>query len=101
MSHAPTMYTPMPEQDNMRAHVSLPTQIGTALGMVRCVSMDLVNDPRFFSSSVIDKRLKALKAFSVVSSLMVTTSVTQLFKLEKEMDLSNLRGQLQLGGFTC
>lgn len=99
--HPPTMYTPMPEQEHLPSHVSWPTRAGTAMGLVRAVSMDLVNDPRFFSSSVIDKRLKAFKALSVVSTLMVSTSVVQLFKLEKEMDLSNIRGVLQLGGFAC
>merc|ERR1719476_392679 len=72
---------------------------GHCLGLVRAQSMDLVNDPRFFTHNVVEKRLTALGAMAVVSSLMVATVVGQLFKLKKEMNLSTMSGWFQLSGF--
>jgi len=92
----------MPELDNSvvePAGVSCPTRCGTGVGMVRAFSMDLINDPRFISNNVVEKRLAAFGALSVVSSLMVKTSVKELFKLKKEMDLSTFHGSSQLVGF--
>ena len=40
-------------------------------GLVQSDSMDLQNDPRFFSGNVLNKRLSAFTTLSVVSSLMV------------------------------
>jgi len=49
----------------------------------RSNSMELTNDPRFFSSNVIDKRLKALSKLTIVSSLMLGTALSQCFALDK------------------
>lgn len=65
----------------------------------RAESMALSNDPRFFASNVIDKRLAAFGKLSIVSGLMVGTSIGQVFALKKDMDLSETLGQVQLIGF--
>jgi len=65
---------------------------------VRSESMDLVNDPRYFSGNVIDKRLGALGKITVVSSLMLGTSFGQMFSLKKDMDFGELEfGWLPIG----
>merc|ERR1711990_1401259 len=51
-------------------------------------SMELQNDPRFFSGNVINKRLAAFGKLSIVSGLMLGTSMGQLFSLKKNMDFS-------------
>lgn len=51
-------------------------------------SMDVQNDPRFFSSNVMDKRLNAFKSMTLISSLMFGTSINQCFKLKKNMDFT-------------
>jgi len=65
----------------------------------RSESMEVTNDPRFFSNSVITKRLAAFQTVSVVSVLMVNLSVKQMFILEKDMDLTKARGVAQYVGF--
>jgi len=70
----------------------------------RSNSMELTNDPRFFTNNVIDKRLAALKNLTIVSSLMVGTSMSQLFKLKKEWNFGAggycwITGFAQLGAF--
>jgi len=52
-------------------------------------SMDVSNDPRFFASNVMDKRLAAFKSLTIVSSLMFGTSLGQCFKLKKNMDFQS------------
>eukprot|EP00443_Scrippsiella_acuminata_P016875 CAMPEP_0115190438 /NCGR_PEP_ID=MMETSP0270-20121206/12025_1 /TAXON_ID=71861 /ORGANISM="Scrippsiella trochoidea, Strain CCMP3099" /LENGTH=246 /DNA_ID=CAMNT_0002603649 /DNA_START=65 /DNA_END=805 /DNA_ORIENTATION=+ len=65
----------------------------------RSDSMDATNDPRFFSDSVISKRLAAFQAVTVVATLMVTLSVKQMFLLQKNIDLETTHGVLQYMGF--
>lgn len=60
--------------------------LGFLSNFVRAESMDLVNDPRYFTSNVIDKRLGAFGKLSVVSSLMLGTSFGQMFALKKDMN---------------
>jgi len=75
------------------------------IGLARDESMDVSNDPRFFASSVMDKRLGAFKSLTIVSSLMFGTSMAQCFKLKKDMNFSDfdpLVGSIaiwQLAGF--
>lgn len=61
---------------------------GSTWEFVRAESMDVCNDPRFFSKSVMDKRLGAFKSLTLVSSLMFGTALGQVFKLKKDMDFS-------------
>jgi len=65
----------------------------------RSTSMDVNNDPRFFSNNVIAKRLSAFQTIVVVAVLMVNLSVKQMFTLEKNIDLSTVNGALQYTGF--
>eukprot|EP00929_Paragymnodinium_shiwhaense_P120501 TRINITY_DN92466_c0_g1_i1.p1 TRINITY_DN92466_c0_g1~~TRINITY_DN92466_c0_g1_i1.p1 ORF type:complete len:253 (-),score=47.74 TRINITY_DN92466_c0_g1_i1:232-990(-) len=67
-------------------------------GLVRGESMQLSNDPRFFSSSVLGKRLSAFSGLSVVSGLMVGTC-SEVLSMKKDMNLYDFDGQLQLLGF--
>lgn len=70
--------------------------------------MDLVNDPRFFQGSVIEKRLAAFGGLSVIGSFLLTSSMTQLYALKKDMifsaSLDGIFACVQLAGFvvmTC
>jgi len=68
--------------------------------------MEVQNDPRFFQSNVIDKRLAALKSLTIVSSLMVGTSISQLFSLKKVWNFDAggwcvAIGAAQIFAFTC
>jgi hypothetical protein len=67
-------------------------------GLVHSESMDMTNDPRFFHGSVLNKRLAAFSALSVVSGLMVGTS-TAVISMKKDMDLRSFDGQLQFVSF--
>lgn len=62
-------------------------------------SMDLHNDPRFFASNVIEKRLAAFSGLSVIASLTTGTCLAQCFALSKRMDLATLKGIIHLFGF--
>lgn len=77
-------------------------QFALSTGMLRAESMDLNNDPRFFSGNVIDKRLGAFGSLSIVSGLMLGTSMSQCFGLSKDFDLTPewpYIGYFQLVGF--
>lgn len=66
----------------------------------RSESMDLTNDPRFFSNNVITKRLVAFQTISVVSVLMVNLSIKQMFVLEKkDMNVHTVNGVIRYTGF--
>jgi len=73
-------------------------------GLIPCQSMDLTNDPRFFNDNVIDKRLTAFTALSIVSSLMAGAACDNFFPfLEHNMDIVGspypMREAMQLIGF--
>lgn len=80
--------------------------LGFLSNFVRAESMDLVNDPRYFTSNVIDKRLGAFGKLSVVSSLMLGTSFGQMFALKKDMNFEEFEfgvvpmGWMQFLAFT-
>lgn len=57
-------------------------------GVERAESMDVQNDPRFFATNIMDKRLGAFKSLTLVSSLMFGTSMGMCFKVKKSMDFS-------------
>jgi hypothetical protein len=67
--------------------------------MVRCESMDIQNDPRFFTGNVIDKRLAAVSGLSVVSTLMVGVALGECYSMKKDIDLHQSDGVLQFVGF--
>jgi protein-S-isoprenylcysteine O-methyltransferase Ste14 len=68
--------------------------------------MEVVNDPRFFQDNVINYRLAAFGGLSVVSSLLTQNCMTQLFNMDKKMQIwtehhkaFHLNGILQLTAF--
>lgn len=65
----------------------------------RSESMEMINDPRFFSTSVIEKRLTAFQGLSVLGTLFVSSSIMQLYELKKNMEFATLIGWLQFLGF--
>eukprot|EP00929_Paragymnodinium_shiwhaense_P035716 TRINITY_DN1924_c0_g1_i1.p1 TRINITY_DN1924_c0_g1~~TRINITY_DN1924_c0_g1_i1.p1 ORF type:complete len:259 (+),score=68.84 TRINITY_DN1924_c0_g1_i1:168-944(+) len=76
--------------------------VANGLGLARAVSMDMNNDPRFFSGNIVDKRLAAFGSLSIVSGLMLGTSMKQCLKLDKDFDMSlewPFIGWFQLCGF--
>jgi len=68
-------------------------------GLVHSESMHMTNDPRFFQSSVLNKRLAAFSGLSVVSGLMIGTC-SDVISMKKDMNLSTLEGNLQLLSFS-
>jgi len=77
-------------------------ELAAYFDLARAESMDLSNDPRFFSGNVIDKRLQAFGGLSIISGLMLGTSMGQCFSLKKDMDLTwefPFMGYIQLLGF--
>eukprot|EP00929_Paragymnodinium_shiwhaense_P016203 TRINITY_DN124409_c0_g1_i1.p1 TRINITY_DN124409_c0_g1~~TRINITY_DN124409_c0_g1_i1.p1 ORF type:complete len:268 (+),score=57.94 TRINITY_DN124409_c0_g1_i1:168-971(+) len=79
-------------------------RIATSLDLARAESMELNNDPRFFSGNIIDKRLKAFHKLSIVSGLMLGTSMDNCFELKKNMDFTLVYpyiGYMQFFGFLC
>eukprot|EP00929_Paragymnodinium_shiwhaense_P114627 TRINITY_DN83085_c0_g1_i1.p1 TRINITY_DN83085_c0_g1~~TRINITY_DN83085_c0_g1_i1.p1 ORF type:complete len:271 (+),score=34.13 TRINITY_DN83085_c0_g1_i1:114-926(+) len=72
------------------------------MDIARSESMEITNDPRFFSDNVIDKRLAAFGGLSIVSGLMLDTSMSQCFSLDKNMDFTfewPYMGYIQMFGF--
>jgi len=65
-------------------------QSGWFHGLARAESMDLVNDPRFFTGNVLDKRLGAFAKLSMVTAIMLGTSMGQMFALKKDMNFEEL-----------
>jgi len=64
-------------------------------GLVRGESMQLTNDPRFFQSTVLGKRLAAFSGLSVVSGLLVGTC-SEVIGMKKDINVYEFDGQLQL-----
>lgn len=93
---------PVTEYDSTNAGVEA---FAKTFDLARAESMELQNDPRFFSSNVIDKRLAAFGKLSIVAGLMMGTSMGQLFSLKKDMDFSKYNklygciGWWQFSGF--
>lgn len=67
--------------------------------LVRSDSMDIKNDPRFFTSNVLDKRLAAFGCLSVVSGLMVQNAMSASFDMKKDINFVTLDGIFQFFGF--
>lgn len=56
-------------------------------GLVKAVSMDVLNDPRFFGGNVLKYRLEAFAGLSVVSGLMASNAMSSLFSIDKRMPI--------------
>jgi len=65
----------------------------------RAESMDISNDPRFFTDSVIDKRLVAFGSLAVVSTLLLENAADIGFEMRKRMSLHSVESTFQLLGF--
>jgi len=66
------------------------------LSLVRSESMEMTNDPRFFGATVLKNRMAAFKTISVVATLLLKQSASQMFKLSKK-DIT----PIQYVGFVC
>jgi len=49
-------------------------------------SMEITNDPRFFSGNVIDKRLKAFGSVGIISGFMISVTFSELNGMDKDID---------------
>lgn len=70
-----------------------------SLGMARSESMEIKNDPRFFSDNVINYRLSAFGSLAVVSGLMVGCAMSDMMDMDKHMNLARWVGLLQFISF--
>jgi hypothetical protein len=74
-------------------------------GLVRSESMEITNDPRFFTGNVIDKRLSAFHLAGMVSVIMLKVAMGNLFTMKKDISYDTLNpwvdndGLAQLIGF--
>mmetsp|Transcript_21872 Transcript_21872/g.40235 ORF Transcript_21872/g.40235 Transcript_21872/m.40235 type:complete len:262 (-) Transcript_21872:103-888(-) len=74
-------------------------RIPMLLGLARADSMDVSNDPRFFSDNVLNYRLAAFNGLSVVSGLLVQNSMDHIFDMNKSMNPATWDGRWQLVSF--
>jgi hypothetical protein len=97
------MYQALPLSRNVEMHEHADGLVETmsSNGFVRSESMDIKNDPRFFTANVIDKRLAAVSGLSVVSTLMVGIALGECYNMKKDIDLANSDGLLEFAGFGC
>lgn len=87
-------------QDQMGNH-SAPDGIVEMMGnLVRSESMDITNDPRFFSGNVLDKRMAAFTGLAVVSTLFTGNALGDCFAMKKDWDFHTIDGVFQFCGFT-
>lgn len=67
--------------------------------LVRVDSMDVSNDPRFFTPNVLDKRFAAFSALSICSTLFTGTALKSCFEMEKDWDFMDVDGVMHFIGF--
>lgn len=58
-------------------------------GLARADSMDIVNDPRFFTDNVLNYRLSAFAGLAVISGFLLQNAMDQLFGMSKNMPIFN------------
>jgi hypothetical protein len=75
------------------------SQLMEGLGLARSDSMEIKNDPRFFSDNVINYRLGAFGSLAVVSALMVDCAMSDIMDMDKNMNLSRWVGAIQFISF--
>lgn len=76
-------------------------KLGTTMGLARSDSWDMVNDPRYFSENVIDKRLAVFSdgGLAVVSGLLLSMVIDQVNDMNKAFSLDTVDGWLQFAAF--
>jgi len=62
--------------------------------LAQAQSMEIKNDPRFFQDNVINYRLSAFAGLSVVSALMVSNCMADMWDMDKNMQILTHQGQL-------
>lgn len=60
----------------------------------RAESMEVKNDPRFFQDNVINYRLAAFGSVSVISSLLVSNAMGDLWDMDKNMQIYTSQGKI-------
>lgn len=83
-------------------HLGVPEMVLESGGFSRSDSMDITNDPRFFTENVLTARLTAFASLGIVAGLMVQNSLDHLFDMQKRMNPFNgdvVDGACQLAGF--
>jgi len=73
--------------------------VSTFGNLVRVESMDISNDPRFFTPNVLDKRFAAFSALSICSTLFTGTALKSCFEMEKDWDFMDIDGVMHFCGF--
>jgi len=68
-------------------------------GFVRSESMDICNDPRFFTGNVLDKRMAAFSGLSVCATLFTGNALSECMGMKKDWDLMTVDGLFQFFGF--
>jgi len=66
---------------------------------VRAESMDVSNDPRFFTANVLDKRFAAFGGLSICATLCAGSALNSCFSMPKDWDLCTLDGIMEFTGF--
>lgn len=97
-------YSPPAGIEDENDHLENAMRKGLSLMAVREDSMELINDPRFVGSSIIDKRITALSSMVLVGTLMLGCSMSILFDMHKDILFDGsfkctLCGIFQMGGF--
>ncbi|CAJ1345516.1 unnamed protein product [Effrenium voratum] len=97
---APNKYTDI--QAEYAEHSSLPCTLDgmRTVGLIQSDSMDLQNDPRFFQSNVLNKRLAAFSKveLGVISSLMLS-ACTHVIEMKKDLNFQTTEGILRALSF--
>lgn len=70
-----------------------------AVNIVKSDSMDITNDPRFFTDNVLNYRLAAFAGLSVVSGLMIQNAMDHVFDMDKRIKLDSAAGVCQAIAF--
>jgi hypothetical protein len=80
-------------------------ELADRTGFVRCESMPITNDPRFFTGNVVDKRLAAFHVAGWIAVFMFTGGLGQLFGMKKDITFDTFwpskdaDGLIQLASF--
>jgi len=99
-------YDSDPEAESVGVDMDLPA-VGCMDSACRAVlprehSMELHNDPRFFASNVIEKRLTALHGLAMIASLTTGSAAVQCFRMSRTMGMTDrltLLDGLEMTGF--
>lgn len=70
-----------------------------SVGMARAESMEISNDPRFFTDNVINYRLAAFASTGIVSGLLIGQAMSDMMGMDKNMNLTKPMGIIQFVNF--